>query len=116
MDTGGVARGAWGGSGCCGSEKEVNLYIGARTSFIGLSHALGGGAEAACWVLESMEVVMNEKRDSLSESDATVESPMPGVFLVTLSTRFWGSVPPVTRSRWACRSITITIALEYCPP
>ena len=98
------------------SEKEVNLYVGARTSFIGLSHALGFGADAACRVLESREVVMKEKRDSLSDSDATVESPMPGVFLATLATRCWGNVPPVTRSRWACKSMTITIALEYCPP
>ena len=95
-----MAGGAWGVIGCCGSEKEVNLYVGERNSFIGLTHAFGFRDDAACWVLESREVVMNEKRDSLSESEEAVESPMPGIFLVTLSTRFWGNVPPVTRSRW----------------
>ena len=83
------AGGAWEGIGCCGSEKEVNLYVGTRNSFIGFSHAFGCGDDAAWWVLESKEVVMNEKRDLLSESEAAVELPMPGVFLVTLSTRLW---------------------------
>ena len=57
------------------------------TSCMGLSQAFGVGADAACWALESIVVVIKEKRESLSKSDAMVKSPMPGVFLVTFSIR-----------------------------
>ena len=81
------------------------------TSAIDLSHKFGGGADAGCWALESIVAAMKEKMVSLTELDAIVESPMPGVFCVTFSIGWGGRGLLLDHYRRTLMSSTIAIIL-----